>query len=62
MAAVQPDEIGAVQLLERSFDKYQEFHADIVQTPLCAGVGQTSLIRATDPRVPRAGTYDRSVR
>ena len=62
MAAVRPDEIGAVQLLERSFDEYQEFHADIVQTLLCAGIGQTSLIRATDPRIPRASTHDRSVR
>jgi hypothetical protein len=49
MAAVRSDEIGAVQLSERSFDEYQEFHADIVQTLLCAGIGQTSLIRATDP-------------
>ena len=62
MAAVQPDEIGAVQLLERSFDEHQEFHADIVQTLLFAGIGQTSLIRATDPRAPRASTHDRSVR
>jgi hypothetical protein len=62
MAAVRSDEIGAVQLLARSFDEYQEFHADIVQTLLCAGIGQTSLIRATDPRIPRASTHDRSVR
>jgi hypothetical protein len=43
------DEIVAVQLLEMSFDEYQDFHADIVQMLRCAGIGQTSLIRATDP-------------
>ena len=62
MAALRPYEIGAVQLLARSFDEYQEFHADIVQMLLCAGLGQASLIRATDPWAPRASTHDRSVR